>query len=134
MQLVANELDGTLEPPQEFEDSFTQPLNDPDSGARYTGCKTDGTSFCINFQLERSNAGYVFDGVDTAHSTVPITLRGSPIYSGDNDTYYIPDSSQPSVHPPPPELWICRDTCFLMAPKENGGFQYMGPNIPEAYF
>ena len=133
MQLVANELDGTLEPTQEFEDSFTQPLNDPDSGDRYTGCRTDGTSFCMNFQLERSNAGYVFDGVDTGHATVPITLRGSPIYSGDNDTYYIPDSSQPSVHPPPAELWICRDTCFIMAPKEKGGFQYMGPNVPAGF-
>ena len=61
MQLVANELDGTLEATKEFEDSFTDPLNDSTTGTRYKNCRSDGTSFGINFQLERSNAGYVFD-------------------------------------------------------------------------
>ena len=53
MQLVANELDGTLEATKEFEDSFTDPLNDTISGTRYKNCRSDGTSFGINFQLEQ---------------------------------------------------------------------------------
>ena len=80
MQLVANELDGTLEPTKEFEDSFTDPLNDTTTGTRYKNCRSDGTSLGINFQLERGNAGYVFDGIDTGTQTVPITFRGQPIY------------------------------------------------------
>ena len=59
-QPIANELDGALEATQEFEDSFTQPLNDRITGKRYTNCRSDGTSFGINFQLERSNAGDMY--------------------------------------------------------------------------
>ena len=130
MQLVADELDGTLEATQEYEDSFTQPLNDPTTGKRYANCRSDGTSFHINFQLERSNAGYVFDGIDTGTQTVPITFRGQPIYSGDNDTYYIYDPDHKDQHPPAPELWICQDTYFTMS---VGGLEYHGPNTPAGF-
>ena len=54
-QLIANELDGALEATQESEDSFTQPLNDPITRKNYTNCQSDGTSFGISFQVERSN-------------------------------------------------------------------------------
>ena len=131
MQLVANELDGTLEATKEFEDSFTDPLNDTISGTRYKNCRSDGTSFGINFQLERSNAGYVFDGIDTGTQTVPITFRGQPIYSGDNDTYYVFDPDNRDQHPPPPELWICQDTYFTMSIDE--GLVYHGPIAPPGF-
>ena len=130
MQLAADELDGTLEPTQEYEDSFTQPLNDPVTGERYANCLRDGTLFHINFQLERSNAGYVFDGIDTDTKTVPISFKGKPIYTGTNDTYYIFDPEHSEQHPPPPELWICQDTYFLMS---TNGLEYMGPSTPPGY-
>ena len=130
MQLVANELDGTLEATKEFEDSFTVPLNDPVTGKRYKNCRSDATSFGINFQLERSNAGYVFDGIDTNTQTIPINFKGDPIYKGDNDTYYIFDPEHPDQHPPPPELWICQDTYFTMS---VDGLKYHGPTTPPGY-
>ena len=74
-QLIANELDGALRPTQELEDSWTMPLNDPETGERYKGCLRDATSFCINFQLERTNAGYVFDGVNTGNNTVAVKFN-----------------------------------------------------------
>ena len=30
------------------------------------------------------------------------------MYSGTNDTYYIPDSTAPTVHPPCPQIWFNR--------------------------
>ncbi len=130
MQLVANELDGTLEATAEFEESYTQPLNNPSTGERYPLCRSDGTSFGINFQLERSNGGYVFDGIDTGSKTVPITFKGQPIWPGTNDTYYNYDATNTSVHPQPPELWICQDTYFKMSTK---GLEYCGPMTPPGY-
>ena len=129
-QLVANELDGALEATQEFEDSFTQPLNDPVTGERYSNCRSDGTSFGINFQLERSNAGYVFDGIDTGSTSITVTFRGQPMYRGDNDTYYIPDPDLPDVHPPAPEAWICSDTWFTWSVK---GIEYFPNGVPRGY-
>ena len=129
-QLIANELDGCLEATQEFEDSFTQPLNDPVTGKRYTNCRSDGTSFGINFQLERSNAGYVFDGIDTGNHSVAVTFRGQPMYRGEDDTYYIPDPENPDVHPVHPEAWICSDTYFTWS---VNGVQYYPTGIPAGY-
>ena len=129
-QLVANELDGCLEATQEFEDSFTQPLNDPVTGKRYTNCRSDGTSFGINFQLERSNAGYVFDGVDTGNNSVTVTFRGQPLYRGDDDTYFIPDLEHKDQHPPSPEAWICSDSYFTWS---VNGVEYFPTGIPTGY-
>ena len=129
-QLIANELDGALEATQEFEDSFTQPLNDPTTGKRYTNCKSDGTSFGINFQLERSNAGYVFDGLDTGSNSVTVTFRGQPMYRGNDDTYFIPDLDNPDQHPPSCEAWICSDTYFTWSVK---GVEYFPNGVPLGY-
>lgn len=129
-QLIANELDGALEATQEFEDSFTQPLNDPVTGKRYSNCRSDGTSFGINFQLERSNAGYVFDGIDTGSNSVTVTFRGQPMYRGDDDTYFIPDPEYPDQHPPAPEAWICSDTWFTWSTK---GVEYFPNGVPDGY-
>ena len=129
-QLIANELDGALEATQEFEDSFTQPLNDPVTGKRYTNCRSDGTSFGINFQLERSNAGYVFDGLDSGSNSITVTFRGQPMYRGDDDTYYFPDPENPNVHPPNPEMWLCSDTYFTWS---VNGVEYFPKGIPAGY-
>ena len=129
-QLIANELDGALEATQEFEDSFTQPLNDPATGKRYTNCRSDGTSFGINFQLERSNAGYVFDGIDTGSTSITVTFRGQPMYRGDDDTYFIPDPEYPNMHPPSPEAWICSDTYFTWS---VNGVEYYPNSVPAGY-
>ncbi len=129
-QLIANELDGALEATQEFEDSFTQPLNDPTTGKRYTNCKSDGTSFGINFQLERSNAGYVFDGLDTGTNSITITFRGQPLYRGDDDTYFIPDLEYKDQHPPSPEAWICSDTYFAWS---VNGVEYFPRGVPAGF-
>ena len=126
-QLIANELDGALEATQEFEDSFTQPLNDPTTGKRYLNCRSDGTSFGINFQLERSNAGYVFDGLDTGSTSITVTFRGQPMYRGEDDTYFIPDPEYPNMHPPSPEAWICSDTYFTWS---VNGVEYYQPGVP----
>ena len=127
-QLIANELDGALRPTQELEDSWTMPLNDPETGERYKGCLRDATSFCINFQLERTNAGYVFDGVNTGNNTVAVKFKGQPMYRGKNDTYYNFDSSNPSAHPPAPEMWICTDTYFTWGVKS---IKYFATGTPE---
>ena len=129
-QLIANELDGALEATQEFEDSFTQPLNDLATGKRYTNCRSDGTSFGINFQLERSNAGYVFDGLDSGSNSITVTFRGQPMFRGDDDTYYIPDVDNKDVHPPSPEAWICSDTYFTWS---VNGVEYYPTGIPAGY-
>ena len=129
-QLIANELDDALEATQEFEDSFTQPLNDPITGKRYKNCRSDGTSFGINFQLERSNAGYVFDGLDTGGNSITINFRGYPMYRGEDETYYIPDADLPDVHPPAPEMWLCSDTYFTWSTR---GVEYYERGIPEGY-
>ncbi len=142
LQLVANELDGPLEATKEFENSFTDALNNmdegsPDYGKRRSNCRDDGTSFGINFQLERANAGYVFDGVDYGSVTVPITFRGKPMFKGNNDTYYnfsVKDDGTVDTtrHPPPAELWLCIDCYFTMDAKN--GLVYHGYKIPPEYY
>ena len=126
-QLLANELDGALRPTHELEDSWTMPLNDLKTGERYKGTIRDGTSFCINFQLERTNAGYVFDGIDTGGNTVTIKFKGQPMFRGDNDTYYNFDPNNLSLNPPSPEMWICTDTYFTWAIKS---IKYFNTGVP----
>ena len=104
------------------------PLNDPETGERYKGCLRDATSFCINFQLERTNAGYVFDGVNTGNNTVAVKFKGQPMYRGKNDTYYNFDLNNPSAHPPAPEMWICTDTYFTWGVKS---IKYFATGTPE---
>jgi hypothetical protein len=82
------------------------------NGTRYSNSLSDGTSFMFNVQLERNNAGYTFDGFDSDGQNIPIQLKGNPIHSGANDTYYNVDAAG-TKHPPPPQLWLCRDTYFV---------------------
>ena len=106
-------------------------------GVRRSNCRADGTSFGINFQLERANAGYVFDGVDYGSVSVPVTFRGKPMFKGVNDTYYnylVNDDGTVDTahHPPPPELWLCQDTFFTM--DAINGLVYHGTHIPKEYY
>ena len=36
------------------------------------------------------------------------------MFKNENDTYYNFDPNDSTQHPPPPELWICKDTHWRM--------------------
>ena len=112
-QLIAGDLSGGLECTKEFEDSIVMAKN-TNSGNRYANCLSDGTCFMWNVQCERNNAGYTFDGIDSNGQNIPIQIKGQPIYSGINDTYYNVNAAG-TIHPPPPQIWLCRDTYFLLS-------------------
>ena len=111
-QLVASELDGGIQCTKEFEDSLTMPKN-KDDGTRYKNTLSDASSFMLNIQTERSRGGYLFDGLDSNGQNVPIQIRGQPIHSGDGDTYFNCDETGKN-HPPPPQVFFCRDTYFTV--------------------
>ena len=111
-QLVASELDGGIQCTKEFEDSLTMPKN-KDDGTRYKNTLSDASSFMLNIQTERSRGGYLFDGLDSNVQNVPIQIRGQPIHSGDGDTYFNCDETGKN-HPPPPQVFFCRDTYFTV--------------------
>ena len=114
--LVASDLASGLECTEEFEDSLVMAKNVAGDGTRYHNSLSDGTSFMWNVQTERNHAGYTFDGIDSNGQNIPIQIRGQPIFTGEGkDTYYYVDSSDPNVHPPPPQLWLCRDTHFVVS-------------------
>ena len=111
-QLVASELNGGIQCTKEFEDSLTMPKN-KDDGTRYKNTLSDASSFMLNIQTERSRGGYLFDGLDSNGQNVPIQIRGQPIHSGDGDTYFNCDETGQN-HPPPPQVFFCRDTYFTV--------------------
>ena len=112
-QLIASDLSGGLECTKEFEDSIVMAKNTSE-GVRYNNCLSDGTSFMWNVQCERNNAGYTFDGIDSAGQNIAIQLKGQPVYTGVNDTYYNVNAAG-TIHPPPPQIWLCRDTFFSVS-------------------
>jgi hypothetical protein len=126
--MVASELDGPIEPTAEYERSLTESKNDEVTNTRKINTTGDASSFMLNIQMERSGAGYCFDGVDTDGQNVCIQLKGDSMYTDENDTYYnyqvaintIPDPADPThltiqevitANPSPPEAWICRE-CY----------------------
>ena len=111
-QLVASELDGGIQCTKEFEDSLTMDRNKADGG-KYKNTLSDASSFMLNIQTERSRGGYLFDGLDSNGQNIPIQIRGQPIYPDVNDTYYNFDETGEN-HPPPPQLFVCRDTYFTV--------------------
>ena len=125
-QLVASDLSGGLECTKEYEDSIVMAKNAAD-GTRYTNGLSDATSFMFNIQCERNNAGYTYDGIDSNGQNIPIQLKGNPIYTGINDTYYNVDENG-TQHPPPPQIWLCRDTYFIAS---IDGLQYVKDGSPE---
>ena len=146
-QLMANELDGCIEATQEFMESISRPLNnvydyDFESNGRLTLCPFDNTSFGINFQLERGNSGYVFDGVDTGSHAISVEFIGHPhSTSGVNNPYIyadlkvtgdkgiVVDATKKSR--PNPEMWICSDTYWTWSVED--GVKYYPRGIPAGY-
>ena len=116
MQLIASDLDGSIECTKEFEDSYCQDRNASD-GTRYTNTLSDCSSFLWNVQLERNGGGYFFDGFESHGANIPIELVGKPVYSGASDTYYNVDSAG-TTHPPAPQCFSCKDTYVLLTPGE----------------
>ena len=126
-QLVASELDGCIQCTKEFEDSLTMDRNKADGG-KYKNTLSDASSFMLNIQTERSRGGYLFDGLDSNGQNIPIQIRGQPIYPDVNDTYYNFDETGEN-HPPPPQLFVCRDTYFTV--DINDGLVYHPTGSPE---
>jgi hypothetical protein len=118
--LIASDLGGHLRPTTEFVDSYTQNKNqdNPDK-TRYTNTLRDASSFALIVQTERNESGYVFDGLDSEGQSTPIDIQFVPIAKGENDTYFNFDPSQPTVHPPAPQLWLCRNV-FWSVDVQNG--------------
>ena len=103
-------------------------------------CPWDNTSFGINFQLERGNAGYVFDGIDSGSHSVTVEFRGKPLGSGKVDPYLYPDLAVDSnnivivgekPNNPNPEMWICSDTYWTWSIAD--GVKYFQRGIPAGY-
>jgi hypothetical protein len=141
----ASDLGNTLRPTTEFIDSYTQAKNQP-GGARYSNTLRDGSSFCLIIQTERNESGYVFDGIDSAGQSVPIDLQFTPLFGGENDTYYntfdheadivpAPDAAPYTysvyVHPPAPQLWLCRDVYWSLDVEHGLTFHKYGQ--PEGF-
>ena len=125
-QLTAGDLDAiTLQCTKEFEDSMTMPKNDA-NGNRYKNTLSDATSFVFNIQTERASAGYCYDGLDAGLGNVQIQINGQPIYTGINDTYYNVNE-EGSIHPPPNQLWLTRDTFFKLS---LDGLEYIDDASP----
>ena len=126
-QLTAGDLDAiTLQCTKEFEDSFTMPKNDTE-GTRYKNTLRDATSFVFNVQTERSSAGYTYDGLDGGFGNVQVQINGQPIHTGKNDTYYNVNE-EGTVHPPPVQLCLCRDTYFKLS---LDGLEYVDDGTPQ---
>jgi len=124
-QLNASDLDGTIEPTKSWLYSITQPRHNT-SGTRLANTIYDNSDFMCNFSLERSQGGHVFDGYTTS-AGVNTKLKFGPLFSGANDVYFIPDPANPGIHPPSPELWMCRDTFWVLG---NKSIQYVNKGSP----
>ena len=126
-QLVASELDGGIQCTKEYEDSLTMIKNNETTGKRFKNTLSDASSFMINIQTERSRGGYLYDGLDSNGQNIPIQIRGQPIHSGDGDTYFNCDETGKN-HPPPPQVFFCRDTYFTV--DINDGLVYHPTGSP----
>jgi len=124
-QLNASDLDGCIEPTKSWLYSITQPRHNT-SGTRFANAIHDNTDFMCNFSLERSQGGSVFDGFTTS-TPVNVKLGFNPIYTGNNDVYYIPDPTNTALHPPAPQLWLCRDTFWVLG---NKMLKYVNKGAP----
>jgi hypothetical protein len=144
-QLVASDLDGPIEATPEYVSSLSEIRNErvfdememEGGGARIPTFPGDTSSFMFNVQLERSNAGYCFDGIDSNGQNISIQLKGNPISKGDDDTTgwnkdtywsYEPWLDDAQGRPQNPEAWICRETYFRLSERE--GLVYMSSGVP----
>lgn len=125
-QLNASDLDGCIKPTKSWLYSITQPRHNS-SGVRVPNTIHDNTDFMCNFALERSQGGSVFDGF-TTNTPVNVKLSFNPLYSGANDVYYLPDSTNSALHPPAPQIWLCRDTFWILG---LGEIHYVNKGAPK---
>jgi hypothetical protein len=87
----------------EFENSLTRPRNHMriiDGNFNRINLSTDFTSFLLNIQCERQFGGTYFDGL--FGTNVTINLSGTLMFRGNNDSYFISDLNDPTLHPPSP--------------------------------
>ena len=87
-QIIAADLDGPIQCIQGFEDANIQPKNNTSNGARYKNTLRDDSKFIWNIQLERNGGSYFFDDNELRGRNVAIELVGTPIYRGENNTYF----------------------------------------------
>ena len=128
MQLEAADLDGiTLMCTKDFEDSITMTRNHEETGKRFVNTLSDATNFVFQIKTERSGGGFFYDGLDSNGGNVQIQVNGQPIYTGVDDTYYNVDESG-TIHPPPIQLWLTRDTYFTL---NLNGLEYNDKTTPE---
>ena len=128
MQLEAADLDGiTLMCTKDFEDSITMTRNHEETGKRFVNTLSDATNFVFQIKTERSGGGFFYDGLDSNGGNVQIQVNGQPIYTGVDDTYYNVDESG-TIHPPPIQLWLTRDTYFTL---NLNGLEYHDKTTPE---
>ena len=73
--------------------SIIQAKNNSD-GTRYKNCLSDKTAFMWNFQLERSCAGYCYDGFDSYGLNIPIQIRGQPNQNSTFNNHWFSEGSQ----------------------------------------
>ena len=133
-QLMANELDG-IEATPEYLESISESLNDLDHPMKkpHYSSQRDDTNFGINFQLERGNSGYVFDGVDTNNHEVTVRFLADNAFQHElsvMNSYLYPlgiDDSNPIF----PEMWICSDTYWTWSTQD--GVQYHDEGVPNGY-
>ena len=158
-QLMSNQLDGPIEATDEFINSICLPLNDskrifsetndpntdkPPAGDRLNTI-TDNTSFQMNFQIERGNCGYTFDGIQSNENPIIIQFKGQPRFQGEDDSYYYPEIKEKvdhqnvvfdieineDIHPPPPEMWLSQTTYWVWSIQD--GVKYYQYGIPSGY-
>jgi hypothetical protein len=117
--IMAADLDAGLKPTKDFIDSYTMRKNANDvSGTRYSNTLRDNTNFALIIQTERNQSGYVFDGIDSQGQSTPLEIHFNPLYP-QNNTYFDVDPNEPTLHPPPPQIWLCTD-CYWSADILNG--------------
>jgi hypothetical protein len=117
--IMAADLDAGLKPTKDFIDSYAMRKNANDlSGTRYSNTLRDNTNFALIIQTERNQSGYVFDGIDSQGQSTPLEIHFNPLYP-QNNTYFDVDPNEPTLHPPPPQIWLCTDA-FWSADILNG--------------
>jgi hypothetical protein len=109
----------------EFEDSLTRPGLDMriiDESFNRNNMSTDCTRFLLNIHCERQDGLICIDRL--FGSNVPINLSGTPMFRGQNDTYFIPDLNDPILHPPSPLICFVNDA--LIGWNKQNGRKYRG--------
>jgi len=117
------DLDGLYEMTQEFEESLTIPLNNPD-GTPIRRMKADQTNFLPTIPVERKTEGFCFDGIETGNTPVTVRMKFDALYPGDNDVYL--NQAQAA-----PQLWLTRDTFWSF--DMTNGLKYHHRGTPLQY-